>query len=58
VPAWSGVVTERLTYVRWADGTEEVYDRVADPDQLRNLAGRDDAQLTMLRAALARFGGS
>ena len=38
VPAWSGVRTARYTYVRNADGTEELYSNAEDPLQLRNLA--------------------
>jgi len=38
VPAWSGVRTPRYTYVRNADGTEELYRDAADPLQLHNLA--------------------
>jgi len=39
VPPWSGVRTERFTYVRNADGTEELYLLDPDPLELRNLAG-------------------
>jgi arylsulfatase A-like enzyme len=38
VPPWSGVRTPRFTYVRNADGTEELYRNADDPLQLRNLA--------------------
>jgi hypothetical protein len=38
VPAWSGVRTAGYTYVRNADGTEELYRNADDPLQLRNLA--------------------
>jgi hypothetical protein len=38
VPAWSGVRTAAYTYVRNADGTEELYHNADDPLQLRNLA--------------------
>jgi len=41
-PAWrgpmSGVVAEGLSYIRNADGREELYDVLADPKQLRDLA--------------------
>jgi arylsulfatase A-like enzyme len=40
VPAWSGVRTDRYTYVRNADGTEELYRDADDPLQLNNLSGR------------------
>jgi N-acetylglucosamine-6-sulfatase len=34
VPAWSGLRTPTRTYVRWADGTTEMYRAMLDPDQL------------------------
>lgn len=41
-PAWrgpmSGVVADGLSYIRNADGREELYDVLADPKQLRDLA--------------------
>jgi arylsulfatase A-like enzyme len=33
------VCTERWRYIRYHDGGEELYDRVADPNEFRNLAG-------------------
>ena len=39
VPPWSGIRAERFTYVRNADGTEELYLLDRDPLELRNLAG-------------------
>jgi arylsulfatase A-like enzyme len=47
VPAWSGVRTSRFTYVRNADGVEELYRLADDPLQLRNLA-RDPAAAPIL----------
>jgi arylsulfatase A-like enzyme len=34
VPAWAGLRTDSVTYVRWADGTVEEYRLSDDPDQL------------------------
>ena len=34
-----GVRTERWRYIRYADGSEELYDMQADPHEWRNLAG-------------------
>src|SRR5262249_48764592 len=34
-----GVRTERFRYIRYADGSEELYDMVADPNEWTNLAG-------------------
>ena len=33
---------ERWRYIRYADGSEELYDHDADPNEWRNLAGRPD----------------
>jgi len=44
VPEWRGVRTRRFTYVRWLSGSEELYDDVEDPYQLRDVAG--DARLS------------
>jgi arylsulfatase A-like enzyme len=54
-PEWRGVRTKQHTYVRWLAGAEELYDNLADPYQMQNLAA-DDAQpevLGRLRAELA-----
>jgi arylsulfatase A-like enzyme len=37
---YRGVRTDRWTYVRFADGEEELFDHADDPYQLSNLAGR------------------
>ena len=34
-----GIRTERWRYIRYADGSEELYDMVADPNEWTNLAG-------------------
>jgi arylsulfatase A-like enzyme len=49
VPAWSGVRTSRYTYVRNADGTEELYRDAADPLQLHNIARLPAARPTLDR---------
>jgi arylsulfatase A-like enzyme len=36
---WRGVRSATHTYVRYDDGTQELYDRRTDPSQLRVLAG-------------------
>lgn len=41
-PGNHAVRTERWAYLRYADGSEELYDRVEDPDEWRNLAGREE----------------
>jgi N-acetylglucosamine-6-sulfatase len=38
VPPWVAVRRDGVILIRWADGTEELYDVAADPDELRNLA--------------------
>ncbi|MHC4948074.1 MAG: hypothetical protein ACYTG1_07410, partial [Planctomycetota bacterium] len=38
-------------YIRYADGTEELYDHRADPDELRNLAA--DPALAEVKRELA-----
>jgi len=35
---WRGVRTPHHTYARWLDGKIELYDRLADPLQMNNLA--------------------
>jgi arylsulfatase A-like enzyme len=59
-PEWRGVRTKQYTYVRWLSGAEELYDNVADPYQLANLAegdARPDA-LAVLRSRLAELLGA
>jgi arylsulfatase A-like enzyme len=36
---WRGVRSRAFVYARYDDGFEELYDRRADPHQLRNVAG-------------------
>jgi arylsulfatase A-like enzyme len=56
-PEWRGVHTPRYTYVKWLDGNEELYDNIADPYQMTNIAGEPSAQPTMkkLRARLTEL---
>ncbi len=42
-----GIRTENWRYIHYADGTEELYDMVNDPNEWSNLAG-DPAHLTVL----------
>ena len=37
-PEWRGVRTSQYTYARWIDGRTELYDDLADPDQLNDLS--------------------
>jgi len=48
---WSGIRTETHKFVRYDNGDEELYDLIADPDELQNLA--HDATFTAQRADLA-----
>jgi iduronate 2-sulfatase len=48
---WS-LRTERARYTLWPDGSEELYDHDTDPDELRNLADRDE--LAALKSRLRR----
>jgi arylsulfatase A-like enzyme len=40
------VRTERWRYIRYADGSEELYDHDADPNEWTNLANRESHQAT------------
>ena len=52
LPGNHAVLTERWRYIRYRDGGEELYDRAADPNEFRNLAG--DPQHAGLKRELAR----
>lgn len=41
-PEWRGVKTPQYTYARWIDGHVELYDDVADPNQLDDLSQAPD----------------
>lgn len=45
--------TERWRYIRYADGSEELYDTLADPLERHNLAG--SADLAAVKSELASF---
>lgn len=45
------VRTEKWRYIRYADGSEELYDEIADPLELENLAGRPE--MTQVKSELA-----
>jgi arylsulfatase A-like enzyme len=47
------VRTERFRYIRYADGSEELYDMAADPNEWTNLAARPEHAAT--RQELARW---
>ena len=47
------VRTERWRYIRYADGTEELYDHETDPNEWTNRAG--DPSLTEIKRDLARW---
>lgn len=51
MPGNHAVITEKWRYIVYADGSEELYDRVADPNEYRNLAG--DPKLAALKRELA-----
>ena len=55
-PLWS-LAQAGLTYIRQADGSEQLYDSAADPFEIRNLAGSPDQQaaLARCRATLGRL---
>jgi hypothetical protein len=48
---FTGIRTERYSYVRYHTGEEELYDLVEDPDQLLNVAG--DPSYAEVRSRLA-----
>jgi len=48
-----GIRTERWRYIRYADGSEELYDMQADPNEWKNLAG--EAQFAEVERDLAKW---
>ena len=59
-PEWRGVKTKQYTYWRWLAGAEELYDNLADPYQMENLAQGDTAPdiLVRLRSRMAELLGA
>ena len=47
------VRTEQWRYIRYADGSEELYDMMADPEEWKNLAAKPD--FASIKARLAEF---
>ena len=56
-PDWTGVRTERYSYVEYKTGEKELYDLEADPYQLENLAGQRPEEQAALSARLAVLRG-
>lgn len=48
-----GIRTEKWRYIRYADGSEELYDMEADPKEWKNLAA--DARFASVKSELARW---
>jgi N-acetylglucosamine-6-sulfatase len=46
VPGYCGIRTHRFMYARYADGFEELYDLISDPNESENLASAPDLQPT------------
>jgi arylsulfatase A-like enzyme len=53
LPGNHAVRTERWRYIRYHDGTEELYDEVADPADFHNLAGQQ--KYASLKSDLAKY---
>jgi len=53
VPDYAGVRTSRYLYVEYVNGDRELYDVVADPDEMHNLAGTVPEVESVLAAELA-----
>jgi hypothetical protein len=53
-PEWRGVKTRQYSFCRWLTGSEELYDNIADPYQLTNLAS-DRSAASMLDQLRARM---
>jgi N-acetylglucosamine-6-sulfatase len=49
LPRWVGLRTRRYVFVRDRDGTLELYDLAADPNELRNLATDRPSSMTLRR---------
>jgi arylsulfatase A-like enzyme len=53
MPGNHAVISERWRYIVYADGSEELYDRLADPHEFINLAG--EAKYAGIKRALAAY---
>ena len=49
---WRGVRTKTHTYAEWLNGKTELYDLVADPLQIQNLAGTNSVEEAPLQELL------
>ena len=47
------ITSDRYRYIRWADGSEELYDFVADPHEFTNLSG--DPEMKAVKDSLAAW---
>ena len=47
------ITDDRYQYIRWSDGSEELYDFVADPHEFVNLA--DDPEMTAVKSELGMW---
>jgi arylsulfatase A-like enzyme len=56
-PEWRAVKTPQYTYAKWLTGKEELYDDQADPYQMKDIAGNDEAKpvLEKLRTRLTKL---
>jgi arylsulfatase A-like enzyme len=54
-PEWRAVRTKQHTYVKWYAGTEQLFDNLADPYQMRDIAREAAPELGRLRARLAEL---
>ncbi len=55
-PSYEAIRTGRYTYVEYADGSREYYDRAADPLELHNIVGTlSPGQLTRLHGSLVKL---
>ncbi|HEX4131179.1 MAG TPA: sulfatase [Pirellulales bacterium] len=52
-PGNHAIRTERWRYIRYADGDEELYDTVADPDEWNNVA--DDSRHSSIKSELGQW---
>jgi arylsulfatase A-like enzyme len=52
-PGNHAAISERWRYIRYSDGTEELYDRVADPNEFHNIASKPE--LASVKTDLAKW---